>query len=222
MTISPLMRKALTAACIFGLCGAIATTANADDNRGYYARATLGLAGIGTDELTLNESGVQTRADADFDAGFAGGGAFGYRYNENLRVELDLTYRSSEINEVTFANGGRQFTEGNFASLTFGVTGLYDFPNDSDWTPYVGAGLAWVQEVDIDFEDASGEISYETDDIGIAALAGVRWQSPSAPWFIDAEFRYINVGDVEMTRETGTATAEYNPWTVGISAGWQF
>jgi len=220
-------RQAWVAAAIFAVAGFFASTSEAADDSGFYARGWVGLSGIGTDDLTATVEGLQVTADTDFSAGFTGGGAFGYRYNKNLRAEVDINYRSAENDEVrvpaTEITPEQTITDGNFASLTFGVNGIYEFPNGSKWTPYVGGGLAWVQEVDIDFEDESGEVEFEGDEFGFTVLGGVRWQPTDGPWFFDAEFRYMGVGEVDLDGgENGTVTADYDPWSLNVGFGFRF
>ena len=225
MTRNIKFRQAWLAAAIFAAAGSFASTAKADD-AGYYVRAWVGLTGLGTDDLTLNEDGTQSTASTDFSAGFTGGGAFGYRYGERWRVEVDATYRSAEVDRIQFA-GGETFTDGNFASLVIGLTGIYDLRplgQGRNWKPYLGLGLGYVQEVDIDFEDASGETSFSSDDVALTALGGIRYESGQR-WFVDGEIRYLSLGDLDLDGESagiGTVTADYDPLSFTFGFGWNF
>lgn len=208
------------------LLALLAFAANAEgaaDDSGWYGRVSLGINSINTDQLVLVDNSGTQNASADFNASFTGGGSVGYRYGERWRVEADVTYRSAETDRIEFANG-TVYTDGNFASLTIGLTGIYDIFGASrgPWQPYVGAGLGWVQEVDIDFEDAAGEVSYSGDDIALSFLAGVRYQP--AKWFVDAEIRYFDLGDLDLDGESGTGSVrtDYDPLSLTIGAGFQF
>ena len=219
--------RKLPAACVLAACAQFAGgAALANDDGGFYGRLYTGINNVGTDSLTQTVDGNTTSADADFTASFTGGGAFGYRYGDRWRVELDAAYRSAEVDRIAF-DGGATYTDGNFASLTLGLTGIYDFKPfgaGRNWTPYIGLGLAYVQEVDIDFEDDSGEISFESDDFALSALGGLRYES-SQRWFADGELRYFNLGDVDLdggTPGTGQVTADYDPLSFTFGFGWNF
>ncbi len=215
-------------ACLFaaGATALLSAPAAAED-RGWYSRAYVGINGVSADDLTLTIDGTSTNADADFSASFTGGGSLGFRYNDKVRVEAGIIYRTAEVDKITFDNGGAEFTEGDYSSLTLDVIGYYDFDAlgaNGAWTPYVGGGLSYIQEVDIDFEDASGETSFETDDIGFTALAGLRYE-PSGPWWVDTEVRYLTAGEIDMDSEEaggGTVSADYDALSLNVGFGYRF
>ncbi len=218
----------IACACLFaGGASALLPAPAAGEERGWYGRAYVGINGTSTDDLTLTVDGASTSADADFSASFTGGGSLGYRYNDNVRVEAGIIYRTAEVDKITFDNGGAEFTDGDYSSLTLDVIGYYDFAprgTSGAWTPYVGGGLSYIQEVDIDFEDADGETSFETDDIGFTALAGLRYEPPG-PWWIDAELRYLIAGEIDLDSEDsggGTVSADYDALSLNIGFGYRF
>ncbi len=94
--------------------------------------------------------------------------------------EFDDLYRSDDFDQVTFADG-RSVTDGNYASEMIGLNAYYRFRTDTDIQPYLGAGLGWVQEVDVDFEENGVETSFETDDLGAQFAAGARWKPTTRP-----------------------------------------
>ena len=114
-------------------------------------------------------------------------------------------------------------TEGNYASVTVGANAYYRFRRQSELQPYLGAGLGWVQEVDVDFEENGVETSFETDDFGLQFAAGVRW-TPGDRWLLDAQLRWLDVSGVTMEAEDGlgTVSADYAPLTLLLSAGWRW
>ncbi len=160
-------------------------------------------------------------ADADYGSGFAGGFAFGADFDQ-LTFELDYLYRSNEFDRVTFADG-RTVQEGNYASVTIGANAYYRFRPQAAWQPYLGAGLAWVQEVDVDFEENGVETSFETDEFGWQLAAGVRLTS-SKRWLVDAQVRWLNTSDITMEAEdgVGTVTADYSPLNLLVAVGWRW
>lgn len=219
-------RHLTIAGLLVGGAAALLAVPAVADERGWYGRAHVGINGISTDGLTLTADGSSSSADADFTASFTGGGSLGYRYSDKVRVEAGVIYRTADIDEVRFGNGGPTYTEGNFASVTIDVIGYYDFAPfgaSGAWTPYVGGGLSYLQEVDIDFEDESGEISFETDDLGITALAGLRY-APGDNWWVDAELRYLGVGEIDLDSPSGggRVSADYDPVSLNIGFGYRF
>jgi len=155
----------------------------------------------------------------------AGGGTVGYGFGNDWRVEGELMYRRNDLNEVTLDGVGAS-TEGDYASLSIGLSALYDFrPLDNDrLSAYVGAGVVFVQEIDIDFEVGGSEVSFETGDIGLQLQFGARYDLNDA-LFIDVGARYLTLSGVEMEFPADTARiveADYSPLTFTAGVGWRF
>jgi len=65
---------------------------------------------------------------------------------------------------VRLADGG-SLPSGNYASTGVALNGLYSFNlfGREEVRTYVGLGVAWLTEVDIDFEQGGEEVSYSGD-----------------------------------------------------------
>ncbi|MEM7587727.1 MAG: OmpW family outer membrane protein, partial [Acidobacteriota bacterium] len=137
-------------------------------------------------------------------------------------LELDYLYRSNDFDRVTFADG-RTVSDGNYASVTIGANAYYRFRRDSAFQPYLGAGIGWIQEVDVDFEENGVETSFETDELGLQLMAGFRWTSESR-WLVDAQLRWLSASGVTMESELGAGTveADYKPLTLLVGVGWRW
>ena len=149
----------------------------------------------------------------------------GHEFSNNWRLEGEVLYRTSELDSGDIPGLGT-FTDGDYSSLAIAANGFYDFNlfGNEKISSYVGAGIGWLQEIDIDFEQSGIEQSFSTDDIGFQVMAGARYDL-GENWFVDAEARYFFASDIEMTAEdnaVGTVTADYDPLTFAISAGWRF
>ena len=88
------------------------------------------------------------------------------------------------------------------------------------WQPYVGAGLIWVEEVDIDLESDGNELSYSSGgDSGYQAFVGVNYQLNSQ-WQVQFEGRYSSITDIQLSGEgdvTGSITnLDYEPLTLQV------
>lgn len=90
---------------------------------------------------------------ASLDNAFLFGGAAGYRFLDNLRAEVNVSYRRADIDSVTIA-GTSLDGAGNTSALTFMGNVYYDFHLHTDQTslvPYLGAGIGGARiKVDSD------------------------------------------------------------------------
>ncbi|MEO0576224.1 MAG: porin family protein [Pseudomonadota bacterium] len=197
----------------------------ADDAKGAYVSAVAGVGFLGSQDLNYRDATTTSTAEADFSASFAGGATLGYRFNDAWRIEGELMYRRNDMDAITLDGVGVS-AEGDFASLSTGISALYDFrPFDNDrLSAYVGIGAVFVQEIDIDFEVDSQEVSFETDEVGIQLQLGGRYDFNDA-WFLDVGLRYLNVSEVEMQFPSDTSRiveADYSPVTLSVGLGWRF
>ncbi|NJN64557.1 MAG: porin family protein [Acidobacteria bacterium] len=192
---------------------------------GFYISATGGLTWQNDQDLQWTSPSGSERGEARLDSGFLAGGAFGYDFGNGWRVEGEFIYQSVD-------HGGGALTapgvtgEGNYASTSIGVNGLYEF--DLFGSPkartYVGAGLAFFDEIDIDFEGEGIENSYSGGDIGFQILAGARYDVGER-FFLDAGLRCVSVSSVDLEDEgtSGqTISADYQPWSVTAGVGFRF
>lgn len=189
----------------------------------YFFRPAFGISSLSnTDGDTTSIGNTDGRADVELGNGFNAGLGVGYHYTDQIAIELFWEYRSNE-SETTIADG-TQFTEGNYASNVFFLNGHYYFQSDSNWRPYLGAGLGWIQEIDIDLESNGVELSYSGDgDITYQAFAGIDYQlNPSIS--INAELRYQTLSSVDLSEEGGEGSfsgLQYNPITLQLGLTWR-
>jgi len=195
------------------------------DDEGFYGSISGGINFLGdqTYDIVLGED-VAT-GDAGFDASFAGGGAVGYRFSNNFSVEGEFLYRRVELDSVNLGAVG-SFSDGDFANTQLNVNAYYHFDlASSAIEPYVGVGLAYINEVDIDLEDSSGvEREFESDEFGFEVMAGARYNVFDRG-FIDLGVRYMPIGGVDLERSDGSAdriSADYDPFMLTAKFGWRF
>lgn len=194
------------------------------ENTKWYVKPYLGLSNISDQQGTLVQGANSTEITTNTDSGFNSGIALGYQYNEHYSTELGWEYRSSDTASQLSANDNSY--GGNYASSLFFLNGFYHLQSSSAWTPYIGAGLAWVQEVDLDLEFNDAEQSYSGDgDTGYQLMLGVDY-AISSKWQANAELRYLAIGDVELQGEEN-ATGElrgfdYDPMTLSVALKYRF
>jgi len=192
----------------------------------WYATASVGFGNLSSSSLTYDDGGSPSSADADYETSFAGGGTIGYRFANRLSVEGEIMYRRNDLEPIDVPGLG-SFTEGDFASLGFGVNALYNFELGSSgkFTGYVGPGIVWLQEIDIDFDrNGEQEISFESDDTAFQFKFGGRYDF-SDRWFADAAATWLSASSVTMelpADESQTITSDYAHWTLQFGLGLRF
>ncbi|MFK8052826.1 MAG: outer membrane protein [Woeseiaceae bacterium] len=222
---SSAMIRQFPIAAIMVCAGFSASAAQAQENP-WYVTASVGLTTLGDQDLQYRD-GVTASTDArEYDASLNSGGTLGYQFSDQWRVEGELMYRRNEQANAVSLDGLGDFDDGDFASLSLAVSAIYDFDlfASPDWRGYVGGGVAFIQEIDIDLEQASEEISFETSDIGIQLQAGARHQINDR-WFADAGVRYLMASDVEMEQPDDTSrllTSDYSPLSFSVGIGFKF
>jgi len=138
---------------LFGAVSALsllaATSASAndfDDPDGWYLRGNAGV-GIHTDaelsggiDSSLHGNGMQSQVDDGYTLGV------GYDFGENWRVELDYDTLETSLGSISQTPSSK----GSLNTESLMVNALYDFDldgdnGDSNFEPYVGAGLGFVR-----------------------------------------------------------------------------
>jgi opacity protein-like surface antigen len=218
-----LMRTTLTTTAL-ALTLVAAPSVQADDR--WYVDVTGAITFLDVSSVDVDlDDGTFGTADLDSDTGFAFGGAFGREIDDRWRVEAELMYRTNDHEALTLPDG-RVLTEGDYSSLIVSANGYYLFGDPSSaWRPFVGVGAGWIQEIDIDFEEAGVESSFSGDGFAWQAMAGVSWRA-SDRWSFDLEARYLGAGDIDMDGEEGPVggrmTADYSLFSVAIGASVRF
>lgn len=201
-------------------------SAHAQDSaeQGWYLKPLVAISQLSDQTGTTAGVGMLNGAtNVQLDSGYAAGLNLGYSYGNNWAAEIGLEYRSND-SEVTLADGQR-FSDGNYASNSFFLNGIYRFDSSNNWHPYLGAGLSWVQEIDIDLEMAGSELSYSGDsDNGFQIFAGIDYEVNSR-WSVLGEVRYSSISDVELSGENTTGRfsgLDYNPVSLQIGLKYRF
>jgi len=156
------------------------------------------------------------------DTGFAAGLGVRYQYEGTpWSSELGWEYRSN--NTETFTSDNTQLPDGNYASNIFYLNGRYAFNATSAFTPWVGGGILWTQEIDLDSEDNNGERSFsDSGSIGMQVMAGFNYDITDR-LYITSELRYSSQTGIELREEGGLSGSvkniNYQPVTVGFGLG---
>ena len=201
----------------------LAASALADDN--WFVRPYAGLSQMSDLSADFdNIDSLSGEADVNLDSGFTGGLGVGYRFDERLALEFGWEYRSND-SSVTL-NDTSEFEDGNYASNLFYLNGHYFLEASDKWQPYVGAGLTWVEEIDIDLERGGQEQSYSGDgETGYQIFAGINYEF-NKDWELQTELRYGSITDISLQGESGTAGEitgiDYETTTLQLGLVYQF
>ena len=226
-------RFILTAATLaLGATGAAAQSLT----DGAYIHGFIGYNQLQNSEFSGDIGGSNQTVDTDFDAGFGLGVAVGTEIpqwsNETFgtRVELELSYRDSDVDGVNFSGNGPG-AEGNISgdvtqtSLFANV--LFDFKQSGALTPYAGFGLGATYS-DLDFAYGPG-VRLDDSDTTFAAqlIAGVAYDiNPTTAFTVDA--RYSRAFDVSSERlapngaSTGTVEDDLDTFSVNFGLRYGF
>jgi len=155
--------------------------------------------------------------------GFSAGAGVGYRYGPRLGVEVAWEYRSND--SETALDSGLVFDGGNYASNTIFLNGYWYLQPRGRWQPYLGAGLAWLQEIDIDLEGNGPEQSFSSDgDVGLQVFAGTEYRFADN-WAAHGELRYGAISGIDLDGENTSGTLsglDYEPLSLQFGITYSF
>ncbi|NNF51800.1 MAG: hypothetical protein HKN59_05110 [Gammaproteobacteria bacterium] len=225
--ISDMRKTGIPLIFALGLLAATGSTSFAAD--GWYVSATGGFSFAGDESAaTLTDGGGSTTTDLEFDSGIAAGASVGRWITDQFRAEVDWVYRSNSNDRVSTADS-RSASDGNLASSALSINGYFHFGETDvvgQFSPFVGAGIAYVNEVDIDLEGGDFGALYEDledDGVGFQMMLGAAYrQSDALRW--TAELRWLSFGDADLQRSDGTRLADlgYDPLGAFLSVSYEF
>lgn len=198
--------------------------AQSDTESGWYLKPTLSSSQLSDTSSSRAEiETFQGAAEIALDGGFSAGGILGFEYSSKWASEIGWEYRSND-SQVTLSDG-QVFSDGNYASNIIYLNGVYSFDSSSRWHPYLGGGVAWIQEVDVDLEGLGPELSYSGDgSIGFQAFLGINYELNSN-WSLLGEVRLARFGKVDLVGEGNSGSIDsldYNPTSVQIGLKYSF
>ena len=208
--------------CRTDLLGCLAATAlptlAGTEPRGYYATIYAQASQLGSTSFDAIGS-LGSGLTAKFDTGFGFGGDLGFRYGNGWAAEVEWNYRRHDLKSLSGSTSA--VTDGDFASNIIFVNGLRRFPGVSQgWTPYIGAGVGWVQEIDFDLNSGGTERAWSKQGkVGLQLIAGAEIPM-TKEWRLTADVRMLRLGSTELPAEEGVtgrlSKPDYNPVSVQI------
>lgn len=186
----------------------------------------FGLSALG--DQSPQVAGADNIADGDLDvavdSGFTAGLSVRHDYkNSRWTSEFGWEYRANDSS--TTAADGVSLPDGNYASNMFYLNGRYALTDKARFTPWVGGGLTWVQEIDLDSENSEGERSFASSgSMGFQLMAGVDYDL-SERFYLSGELRYSSQRSIDLNEEGGSGRVtdiDYQPVTLGVGIGYRF
>ena len=191
----------------------------------WYLGVTLGLTNNGVSSVDLDTGVLDGVASIDTDNGYTAGLVVGREFADHWRVEGEFRYRTNQLDSVDLPDSSR-ISDGDYSSGALGVNGYYLFgESDAKWRPFLGAGFAWMEEIDMDLEGDPINESYSGDGTAWQLMGGVSWNI-SSRWSVDFEARYLDAGSITMDAEkdssAGRIKADYDLFELTAEATWRF
>ncbi|MEY3669107.1 MAG: hypothetical protein RL258_502 [Pseudomonadota bacterium] len=193
----------------------------ATEPKGYYATLYAQASRLGSTSFDENGSaGFGPGLRANFESGFGFGGDIGFRYGNGWAAEVEWNYRRHNLKSLR-KGSATLVTDGDFASNIIFINGLRRFTSTSGgWTPYVGAGVGWVQEIDFDLNSTGAERAWSKQGtLGVQLIAGTEI-SMTKDWRLTADLRVLRLGSIELPAEEGVtgrlSKPTYNPVSVQV------
>lgn len=139
-------------------------------------------------------SALGLNGGVDYATGPAGLGAAGYRFTDSIRAELEIAYRTNDVNQI----GNVPNISGDLEQLSVLVNGVYDFIPDSRFSPYVGAGIGIASGHANDVSALGVTLLNDSDEkLAYQGIVGVSFQLTDRIEAF-ADYRYFATQDYEF------------------------
>ncbi len=190
----------------------LSSAAMAQGYNGWYLGARAGVAWL--EDYSHPVTGTNTTFE--FDRGWGLGGSVGYQFGGPFRLELEVAYRTNEIDSISQGGARLAGATGEMNSLAFMLNGFYDIQTGSAFTPYVGLGLGYARVSADGITTSGGGVTNSDDDNKFAyqAIAGVAYQLTPAV-SLTADYRYFATQDPSFRLSNGASVeGEYKTHNV--------
>ncbi len=213
------------AAVLFVALGGTVQRACADntDYQGPYAKLLGGLNFALDSDFDGDSPDAFPSGEASLTTGAVVGLAGGYRFNRNFATDLEYAYRSNDIDEIKGAGGGTIADGGDLASVAIMANGYYYFDFAETWSPYIGVGMGFLQEIDSDVQLTNVNSQKDLEDQVFAWQAMVGAEVPiDESWRFYGEGRFMSAPSPDLSNSSGSYSVDYNNLSLIFGIGYQF
>lgn len=192
------------------------TSASAQ-TKGFYIGAGAGA--VLPVESDISGSGIET--STEFDATASGAFVAGYAFTHGLRTELEAAGRQASVASVSRSASG----SGDVRVWNLMANVYWDFKNETDFVPYLGAGAGYAL---VDYDDVrpvGGSTIGDSAGAGAVAYQGVAGigYTLSDRFSVFADYRYFGTGEAALqTRANADVDADYAEHRVTFGIKWSF
>lgn len=214
--------RSLISSSLAGLSILASMPVVAQDRSGTYVSVYGGSSSLASTSLTESRTSLSTlTGKGSFGSGIGLGGAFGYRYGTGWAAELAWDYRSHDIKRI----GGTP-VDGDFASTTAFINGYYRFEKLGIVRPFVGVGLGYVTEIDIDLNRNGSEQEYSRrGGVAVQAIVGGEMEL-TEHWSLSADLRRSEMDSGSFKSSSAGSTLsgkpKYQPTSVNLGLTYRF
>lgn len=165
--------------------------------------SAYGWAGLGLHKPRSNDVTIgPAAADTKIKTGFIGAGALGWKWEQDIRTELELSYRDANVSTIGGADAdGGQDIFSTMANL------LFEPDMDTDLSVYVGAGIgiAWTNWSNV--STATSPV-FDGSESGFAYQGIVGMAYPISDGLdLTLDYRYQNQTGLDYPAVAGGSTA---------------
>ncbi|KCZ50264.1 hypothetical protein HY3_15155 [Hyphomonas pacifica] len=224
-----IMKQLLLATLVAGATWlGTAPAASADENPWMVRGRVIGV--LPDESGDLSVAGAPLGGDVEISNQYVPELDITYFFTKNIAAELILGVTPHDVKATNVAAvNGANVDLGDVTLLPPTLTLQYHFVNDSQWKPYVGAGVNATFFFNEDKGPVADGIDYDPS-YGFALQAGVDYDLDGVPggWAINADIKKIWINTdvtVDFTtalNATVDADVDINPLVVGLGLGYKF
>lgn len=205
------------------ICLAGQVFADNPDYQGSYARLMGGFNFAADSDFDGNRPELFPSGEASFETGAVAGLAIGYRFNRNFAADLDYAYRSNDIDRIENTAGASIADGGDLASVAIMANTYYHFDFTETWSPYIGVGVGFLQEIDSDVQLLKVNSQKDLEDQVFAWQAMIGAEMPiDQSWRLYGEGRFMSAPSPELSNSAGSYSVDYSNLSMILGIGYQF
>lgn len=161
--------------------------------------------------------------EANLDTGTIVGFAGGYKFNKNFSAELEYSYRSNDLDSLKSTSGVDIAKNGDLASVAIMANGYYHLDFGDGWSPYIGLGIGFLQEIDSDvrYLDSSSQRDLEDEVFAWQAMIGAEVPIDQK-WKLFGEGRFMSASSPEISNSNGSYDINYENFSLLLGVTFQF
>ena len=193
--------------------GGVATPALA----GPYFSVNGGAAWVEDSDLSV--SGFGNIAEFSYETGYVVNAAFGNAYANGLRLELEIPYRTNDLDEISVLGPSLGTIDGEVSAWGGMINVYYDFDTGSAVKPFIGAGIG-IADIELEIEGSS-----EDDNVFAYQLMAGMGFAISKDVTLDLQYRFYATDDPEFDisdPDNGKVTLESEYMTHNVMLGLRF